>query len=376
MGSQQHQLVIEVENNAFLTRCYGAPFANAVEAELLERITVLCGRRYAIKHVSAGRIGLSDVVTKESALPLEAGDTLTRQAFAQALLLGLAEWAKLECGAASLAILNANWVSDEELRHVEGQFPGSYWESAARSVDMEAAAEVYQAIGDGRLELVFQPIFSTEDLCSALYHECLLRVRLDDGCEQLFPNSVIPSLERLGLMRCLDRYVMRRALSLLDEFDDLSLGVSISGQSSIDDVWWAWVFAELADAPHIANRLVIEMTDVTRMYPVAGRQFCNRMRQLGCRIAMKGHGVGFGTQAATQAHAADILKIAPAVFLRHCEAGQGAEFAQVLRTAQACADHIVVEGIESSEELAFARESGVQWAQGGYVANPGDRASA
>ena len=71
---------------------------------------------------------------------------------------------------------------------------------------------------------------------------------------------------------------------------------------------------------------------------------------------------GFGTQAATQKYPADILKIAPAVFRRHCDVGQHAEFAQVLRTAQACADHIVVEGIESSEELVFARASGVQWA--------------
>ncbi|CAJ0809809.1 hypothetical protein LMG19083_05029 [Ralstonia psammae] len=369
MGSQLRKLLIEVENSAFLTRCYGAPFANAVEAELLERITVLCGRRYAVKTLGAGRIGLTGTANDASVVPIDGGDTLARQAFAQALLLGLAEWAKLECGAASLAILNANWVTDDELHH-DGAFPTNHWQQAPRGVDMEAAAEVYQAIGDGRIELVFQPIFSTEDLCASLYHQCLLRVRLDDGCEQLFPNSVIPSLERLGLMRCLDRYVMRRALSLLDEFEDLSLGVSISGQSSLDDVWWAWVFAELADTPHIAQRLVIELTDA-QVYPVAGRQFCRRMRQLGCRIAIKGEGLA--THAANDAHAADILKIAPAVFKRHCEAGQYAQFAGVLLAAHARADQVVVEGIESAEEVAFARESGVQWGQGDYVSNPGDR---
>ena len=91
MGSQLRKLLIEVENSAFLTRCYGAPFANAVEAELLERITVLCGRRYAVKTLGGGRIGLTGTANDATVVPIDGGDTLARQAFAQALLLGLAE---------------------------------------------------------------------------------------------------------------------------------------------------------------------------------------------------------------------------------------------------------------------------------------------
>ncbi|CAJ0809793.1 Cyclic di-GMP phosphodiesterase PdeF [Ralstonia psammae] len=377
MGWQERSLLIEVKNYAFLTRCYGTPFANAVEAELLERVGSLCGPRFTVKTLGGGKLGVvrlpTQAHTQEEAEACN--EPAVQDVFVQGVLLGLAKWAERECGASSLALLNVNWVTDAALQQaaaasVEKQFSDSPWEQAQSYADMEIAADVYKAIGEDRLDLVFQPVFNTGDLNSILYNECLTRIRVGEGDETLSPGQFIPSLERLGVMRCLDRYVMRRAIALLEEHDDACLGVNISGQSAIDDVWWASIFAKLAETPSVAQRLTIEITETARIYPGAGRQFCHRMHQLGCHIAIDDFGAGFAMENGLDLHAPDIIKIDASILKRGIRGGVYSSFGDIVGTARERAARVVVEGIESLEELEFVRGAGVLWGQGNYVAKP------
>lgn len=377
MGWQERSLLIEVKNYAFLTRCYGTPFANAVEAELLERVGALCGPRYAVKTLGSGKLGV--VRLPAQANPQEDAEACNEPAvqdvFVQGVLLGLAKWAERECGASSLALLNVNWVTDVALQRVaatsaDKQFADSPWEQAQSYADMEIAADVYKAIGEDRLDLVFQPVFNTNDLNSILYNECLTRIRVGEGDDILSPGQFIPSLERLGVMRCLDRYVMRRAIALLEEHAHARLGVNISGQSAIDDVWWASIFVKLAGTPEIADRLTIEITETARIYPGAGRQFCNRLRQLGCHIAIDDFGAGYAMENGLDLNAPDIIKIDASILKRGVQGGVYSTFGDIVGTAQERATRVVVEGIESLEELEFVRGAGVLWGQGNYVSKP------
>lgn len=364
-------LLVQVENYADLRRLYGVPFASAVEQELLERVSAVCDHGVIISALGEGRIGICWFAY---------GDGLSisierRDLFAENLLLALSEWAKRECGASSLAVLAVNWVPQCEVEQTEFQSREliSSPDFSHSLEDMDVVASVYHAIGDGRVELVYQPICNTNEIDKVLYNECLLRIHLENG-DVLYPGQFIPSLEKLGLMRFLDNYVMRRVIESLKRHPQMTLGVNISAQSAINDIWWASVFADLVNSPDVASRLVIEITETARIYPGAGRLFCNRLRQLGCRIAIDDFGAAFGIETGLEIREPDIIKLdASALRIGFDEIGSGYVLAELVSMAQEYATQVVVEGVEIAEDLETLRRAGVLWGQGNFLARPSSR---
>ncbi|WP_410719655.1 hypothetical protein, partial [Brevibacillus sp. SIMBA_040] len=68
-----------------------------------------------------------------------------------------------------------------------------------------------------------------------------MRLRVGDDQPITYPSAFIPSLERLGLMRYLDRYVIGMAAEFLESNSNIRLGVNISAQSANEIGGWASV---------------------------------------------------------------------------------------------------------------------------------------
>lgn len=242
------------------------------------------------------------------------------------------------------------------------------------SDDMELAANLYEGIRAGRTWFVIQPIcrFSSSEAGSdILYWECLSRVA-DISGRPISPAQFIPALERSGLTRHFDAHVVSSALDLLDSGETISLGCNISAQSAVDDEWWTGIIARLTKDPALASRLVIEITETAPVTDQADYiRFVERMRGLGCRIALDDFGAGYHSIDLARRCPPDIIKI-DATFLPRA-GGKAASlqlFQRMVSLAGALAGLVVVEGIEDEAERLIAAQSGVLWMQGYHLAKP------
>ncbi|WP_196486142.1 EAL domain-containing protein [Burkholderia stagnalis] len=238
--------------------------------------------------------------------------------------------------------------------------------------DMNAVGMVLAAIARDRVILCAQPISSVRDLEQVLYHECLVRILGDDDRTLVYPSAFIPSLERLELMRFLDRYVVGMAIEFMESNVDLRLGVNISAQSANEIQWWESILLLLEGRPDIACRLVVEITETTQLSPVSGRAFVERLKRMGCSIAVDDFGDGFSVENGARIASPDIIKISGRML--QTDERDGVQFDRLEQWMARARDHapqVVVEGIESADALLTASLAGAQWVQGYHIGNPG-----
>ncbi|WP_053077881.1 MULTISPECIES: EAL domain-containing protein [Burkholderia] len=238
--------------------------------------------------------------------------------------------------------------------------------------DMKAAGMVLAAIARDRVMLYAQPILSVGDGEQVLYHECLVRILGVDDRTIVYPSAFIPSLERLELMRFLDRYVVGMAIEFMESNVDLRLGVNISAQSASEIQWWESILLLLEGRPDIACRLVVEITETVQLSPVSGRAFVERLQRMGCSIAVDDFGDGFSVENGARITSPDIVKISGRMLPTDGRDGvQFDRFEQWVARARDHAPQVVVEGIENADTLLTASLAGAQWVQGYHTGKPG-----
>ncbi len=230
---------------------------------------------------------------------------------------------------------------------------------------------VLAAIARDQVILCAQPIVSIPDGEQVLYHECLVRILGGDDQPIIYPSAFIPSLERLELMRFLDRYVVGMAIEIMESNVDLRLGVNISAQSANEIHWWESILLLLEGRPDIACRLVVEITETTQLSPVSGRAFVERLQCMGCSIAVDDFGDGCSVENVARIALPNIVKISGRMLPR--DGRDRVQFDQFERMVARARDHapqVVVEGIESVDGLLTASATGAQWVQGYHTGKP------
>jgi EAL domain-containing protein (putative c-di-GMP-specific phosphodiesterase class I) len=229
---------------------------------------------------------------------------------------------------------------------------------------------VWSAVREGRVEFAFQPICHSANRSSVLYYECLVRC-IDENSRVISPVEFIPDLERNGEIRRFDFHVFQRAVALLGEHPEVTLGVNVSALSAVGDPLWDPAFLWLSDRPDVARRLVVEITETASVEPAGARAFARRLRQMGCRVAVDDFGTGYSLQAATAVGQVDIVKI-DASFIGSVGRSVDAlcRFDAVVASALKFGDCIVVEGIENEGDLSLVCGAGIEWVQGYYFGRP------
>ncbi|MCW2351810.1 EAL domain-containing protein [Sphingobium sp. B12D2B] len=245
--------------------------------------------------------------------------------------------------------------------------------------DMRVAASLVRQARKGELFLAWQAIATDarhqdESDHAYLYSEGLLRGVSPRG-DFTALGEAVASLERLGLVRVLDRHLVLQTIERLRANPLEVLGCNISAQSALLDVWWSTVVSHLEADPGLARRLVIEITETATLPDISlSVAFCDRLKSLGCRIAIDDFGTGHAAFRTLLTLRPDIIKI-DAIFLNRALLSEyGAEFEafrHLIGLAMSFAAHVVVEGIETSAGLALARKAGACSFQGYHIGTPG-----
>ncbi|MBF0996522.1 MAG: EAL domain-containing protein [Lachnospiraceae bacterium] len=206
--------------------------------------------------------------------------------------------------------------------------------------------------------------------------EALARWVKADG-EVVSPDEFIPSLEKNGLIYQLDQYVWSCAARTLASWkqaghEDVSISVNVSPR----DIYYVdlyHTFVTLVEKNGIeAENLKIEFTETTIMQNVDRYiELIRNLRAYGFAIEMDDFGSGYSSLGILKSISADILKIDRS-FIEEAEASKKGHviLQSVIDMASALRMPVVMEGVETREQVELLTAMGCSMFQGFYFAKP------
>ncbi|HEV2874335.1 MAG TPA: EAL domain-containing protein [Thermoleophilaceae bacterium] len=225
---------------------------------------------------------------------------------------------------------------------------------------------IRRAIEAERLVLHAQPIV---DLATgATVAEELLVRMLDESGEIVMPSAFLPTAERFGLIRDIDRWVVSRALELTAAGRRVS--VNLSARSVSDPELTNRVDQGPAGAD--PTLLVFEITETAAAADMEDvRAFAERVQRLGCGLALDDFGTGFGSFIYLKHLPVSELKIDMEFVRNVAHSPADRRLVQsIVMIARALGVRTVAEGVEDEATLVLLRRYGVDRAQGWHLGRP------
>ena len=151
-----------------------------------------------------------------------------------------------------------------------------------------------EAVEGERFVLYAQPIIETTT-GNVSHYELLLRMVADDG-SLIAPGTFLYTAERFGVIRAIDRWVIRRAVELAAAHPKTRLALNVSGRSVADATLPDFIEAELASSSADPAQLTFEVTETEAIANMEqAKQLARRLARLGCQLALDDFGSGFAS---------------------------------------------------------------------------------
>lgn len=243
--------------------------------------------------------------------------------------------------------------------------------------DMQLVTQIQQALDGDELELLAQPITSLVSESRSPKFEVLLR--MDDGDGGYIPmNALMSAAERYRLMPQIDRWVVSKTIEKLAgayEFIDEQnavFAINLSGQSLGDDEILEFIEGEIEQSGLSPTSLCFEITESAAVSNRKKAQsFIDRLRELGCEIALDDFGAGLSSFAYLKNFNVDTLKI-DGGFIRDITENRISEamVAAITQVAKVMELKTVAEYVETEETRELLTKLGVDFAQGHIIGKP------
>ena len=238
----------------------------------------------------------------------------------------------------------------------------------SRSTSRMATRTVERALAEDRLEVWYQPIVrfkrpGTYQLAGA---EALMRIRSRDG-GIILPEDFLGEVDSHKLGTDIDRRVMNAAMTSLSRWTaagivnkDFRLSLNVTAQSLNDPTFSAILNNQMQAANVDPRQLLIELPHDSVVDPV----LLAHLRMLGVTIALDRLGAEPAALGKTSRLAPDIAKINRRWLGDHVVAPHMIEICEELDL------DVIVEGIESREQMAQLHELGIKQFQGHLFDRP------
>ncbi|WP_411910206.1 putative bifunctional diguanylate cyclase/phosphodiesterase [Mesorhizobium sp. CO1-1-4] len=246
-------------------------------------------------------------------------------------------------------------------------------QSSDESENLAALLKI--AIGQNLVSLVYQPI---QDVASGKFEavEALMRLKMLDGT--LVPPSLfIPVAERTGAILELGRWAIRTVCAELLARDHVRVvSVNVSPIQLKTPGFATSVATILGETGVTGNRLAFEITEGLEMEMHSDILRCiSDLKLLGIRIWLDDFGTGFAGLSWLRLIDFDTVKIDRS-FLHDCGTPKGMAMLQdIIALVRNRGHKILVEGVETEEQMALMRQFGIDKVQGFHVGRPAPAAS-
>ena len=252
-------------------------------------------------------------------------------------------------------------------------------EMHGRLRDMNWVQRIQRAFDEDRFRLHAQEIVALDASApSGLHIEVLLRLEDQNGL-LVPPSSFLPAAERFGLMKQVDRWVVRATFRTLAERGRAGsvmpiscCGINLSGATIGDGDFLDFLkgaFAEFAVDP---RTICFEITETVAIVDLGtARAFIDDLKDLGCTFALDDFGSGMSSFSYLKELPVDVLKIDGA-FVRNLltERPDRAMVEMISHVGHIMGKRIVAEFVETIETAEALREIGIDFVQGFGIAVP------
>ncbi len=235
-------------------------------------------------------------------------------------------------------------------------------------------ARLRRALREGLFTLHYQPIVCLRS-GRISHHEALLRLADEPDGGLVAPGCFLPAAERCGLVREIDRFVLREAIALMGTGladRETPVAVNLSALSVTSPGTLSYLAAQLGAHGVDPGRLVLEVTETAAISDMArASAFCAGARQLGCAIALDDFGSGFGSFAYLKRLPFDQLKI-DGDFVRCLPRSRADQLVvqALVGVAKGLGKRTIAEYVEGQETIELLRAYGVDCAQGFAIGRP------
>ncbi|NJC95864.1 MAG: PAS domain S-box protein [Anaerolineae bacterium] len=247
-------------------------------------------------------------------------------------------------------------------------------ETAQRHDEIIQAARMRDAIFQDRFRLYCQPIVRVAAKSAGIFrYEILLRMADHDG-RLVYPGAFIPSAERYGEMRAIDRWVMRESFLTMAKHDieKMLININISGSSLDDESLPEYVLEQLGEFSIPPAYVCFEITETAAIRHLSKAQrFINIFRAQGGRIALDDFGSGFSSFRYLKTLPVDFIKI-DGGFVSDMLSSPGdlLMVEAITKIAHTLGIEVIAEHASNNEILNRLREMGVDYAQGFGIGLP------
>jgi PAS domain S-box-containing protein len=231
-------------------------------------------------------------------------------------------------------------------------------------------SRVADALGTDRFTLYSQPILELQSN-TVTRHEVLLRV-LDEADGPQSPIQVLDTAERLDAVYDIDLWVVERVMQLAAEQPDASLQINLSGRSVGDPRLTDEVERLIAQYNVDPAQLTFEITETALIGNLLeARRFADRIRHLGCELALDDFGSGYASFRYLRIFPIDLVKIDGEYVVDLVVNPQDQVLVRALvQVCQAYGIHTVAEFVQDEATLRLLRELGVDYVQGYLIGRP------
>jgi diguanylate cyclase (GGDEF)-like protein len=381
-GAPGAYFAVGIDNMTMINDAFGYEAADAVIVEVGTRLARCLGEGDAIGRVGGDRFGVLFRGCREDAVSATAQRIL---AAASELPIATASgpiYVTVSIGSIAFprqAATSQDVMTRAETALADAKRAGRDCSSAYRLTEeqrnlhrasMAVGERVQRALKEDRLVFAFQPVVDSAS-GKVDYYECLLRMREEDGTI-VAAGQFVPMIEQLGFIRNIDRFVLERAVDELEASVGINLGFNISGLTAADQPWLRMLVALLAEKPHIADRMVIEITETAALRDLEeSARFVKTLHDLGCRVALDDFGAGFTSLRHLQALGVDTVKIDGSFVRNLVDKPDNQNFLRhILGLVRGLGLKTVAECVETAPEAAILRQQGVDFLQGYYFGKP------
>ncbi len=246
-----------------------------------------------------------------------------------------------------------------------------------RQGQMEWVTRIQKALREERFLLYAQPIVPVSAVDEDyLHYEVLIRMIDEDG-RVVPPSAFLPAAENYNLAEQIDRLVIAKSLQWLavnpGHLTRLTMcSMNLSGQSLGNREFVEWLLATLEECALPMNKLCFETTETVAIsnFNVA-TEFFNKVRQLGCKIALDDFGSGLSSFGYLKNLPIDYLKI-DGIFIRDLEndSMDAAIVKSINQVAHEMGKKTIAEFVENEAINQILLEIGVDYAQGYHFGRP------
>lgn len=233
-----------------------------------------------------------------------------------------------------------------------------------------------QALADDfkGFELYYQPIVRSNG--GQLYAaETLLRFRSPSG-ENIFPMEFIPILEESGLIIPVGKWIIRNALAMCkkcrEKYPDFMVSINLSYIQLLKSPMFEDITESLRDAELPPSCLIVELTESGHLEDsIVVQDIWRKLREIGVSIALDDFGTGYSNLINIGNLKPNIVKIDRSFTLKALNHEYEHELLiHIIRMVHSIGLNLVVEGIETDDELQRITALKPDYIQGYYYSKP------